>query len=265
MSQESQEVNLRERNPFDALFHAYENRWRANGWVRDIQAQYRIERDSTDLVIRLHDGRGLFYSLTAHEIVMGGMDAARHWFEHVERDIRQQALGEYGLANQLGNYTAQQQLGYQQLQQYNTLVQQQMAAQTAILMQNTLNQAQTRVMFGWDLAQPGFTDEADKKARELFKKTVGEKEYEILDKGNPLPITGSKGTAYNLFAKASFCIERIKDKARLCAVVPGVPLWDHLLGIKLMVEHDEPTFLKTANVSGGQRESRWNRFREMFA
>jgi hypothetical protein len=30
-----------------------------------------------------------------------------------------------------------------------------------------------------------------------------------------------------------------------------VPLWDHLLGIKLMVENDEPRFLKTANVSAG--------------
>jgi hypothetical protein len=45
-------------------------------------------------------------------------------------------------------------------------------------------------------------------------------------------------------------VERPSDGAKLCAVVPGVPLWDHLLGIKLMVEHDEAKFLATANVSG---------------
>jgi hypothetical protein len=92
---------------------------------------------------------------------------------------------------------------------------------------------------------------AEKKSRELFRKTAGDDAYALLDAGKPLPITGSQGTQYLLHKKASFCIERVSDRARLCAVVPGVPLWDHLLGIKLMVENDEPAFLKTANVSGG--------------
>src|SRR3990167_4777600 len=79
--------------------------------------------------------------------------------------------------------------------------------------------------------------------------TCGKKAFDTLKSGKPLPITGSQGTKYTLHKRASYCVERVSDNARLCAVVPGVPLWDHLLGIKLMIEHDEPKFLETANVA----------------
>ena len=91
-----------------------------------------------------------------------------------------------------------------------------------------------------------------KKSAELFKLAAGAKAYKILNKGGRIDITGSKGGKYSMEKAFSYCITRLKDKAKMCAVVPGVPLWDHLLGIKLMIEHDEPLFIKTANVAHTQ-------------
>ncbi len=64
-----------------------------------------------------------------------------------------------------------------------------------------------------------------------------------------LPLTGSAGGKYTLFPMMTYCVTRASDGARMCAVVPGVPMYDHLLGVKLTIEHDEPMFLKTANMA----------------
>lgn len=95
------------------------------------------------------------------------------------------------------------------------------------------------------------SDEADTKARNLFITMAGQRAYDKLAAQQPLLVVGSAGRRYFLHCRATYCVTRESDGAKLCAVVPGVPLWDHLLGIKLMIEHDEPRFLRTANVSGG--------------
>lgn len=109
--------------------------------------------------------------------------------------------------------------------------------------------------FGVDLARD---EKAESRAAELFKISAGAEAFRVLDSGGALPIKGSKGTKYTLHKRAAYCVERVKDGAKLCAVVPGVPLWDHLLGVKLMVEHDEPRFLRTANVIGGRDRRFWS-------
>lgn len=113
----------------------------------------------------------------------------------------------------------------------------------------------TLLQQGLDVPEGFFADaedkkKADQKARELFRRTAGDEAYRVLESGAPLRVVGSKGTPYLLHKRATYCVERPSDGAKLCAVVPGVPLWDHLLGIKLTIEHDEETFLRTANVSG---------------
>lgn len=106
---------------------------------------------------------------------------------------------------------------------------------------------------------------AAKRAAELFRMACGKAAFDTLESGGALPLKGSKGTAYTLHKRASYCVERVSDGARLCAVVPGVPLYDHLLGIKLMIEHDEPKFLKTANVAmGGPLQQQARRPRGML-
>lgn len=89
---------------------------------------------------------------------------------------------------------------------------------------------------------------ADATAEKLFKETAP-MVYREISKNGWAAIVGSEGTKYKLHKCVSYCIERVSDRARLCAVVPGVPLWDHLLGVKLMVERDELKFLETANVA----------------
>jgi hypothetical protein len=90
------------------------------------------------------------------------------------------------------------------------------------------------------------------RARELFIRTAGMDAYQVLNNGGMLPVTGSLGTAYVMTKRASFCLRNAHTQVEYCAVVPGVPLWDHLLGVKLMVEHDEPRLLATANTSIGR-------------
>lgn len=92
---------------------------------------------------------------------------------------------------------------------------------------------------------------AETRSKDLFKLACGTEAFETLEAGGALPINGSKGTKYTLHKRAIYCVTRVNDGASLCAVVPSVPLWDHLLGIKLMVENDEYAFLQKANISGG--------------
>lgn len=91
-------------------------------------------------------------------------------------------------------------------------------------------------------------DKAEKKAKALFKRVAGGDALYKLNRGG-LPLKGSIGGEYVLHPKMTYCVDR-KDGAKLCAVVPNVPLYDHLLGIKVMIENDEPEFLRTANVAG---------------
>lgn len=99
---------------------------------------------------------------------------------------------------------------------------------------------------------PGKPGRGHARARELFIRTAGMDAYQVLNNGGMLPVTGSLGTAYVMTKRASFCLRNAHTQVEYCAVVPGVPLWDHLLGVKLMVEHDEPRLLATANTSIGR-------------
>lgn len=103
-----------------------------------------------------------------------------------------------------------------------------------------------------DFSQEEFEarEKADARAKQLFIDVVGKDAFDQLANGGLL-ITGSEGGQYALYAKMTYCVTRLSDKARMCAVVPGVPMWDHLLGIKLTIEHDEPYFVRTANVTAG--------------
>ena len=89
---------------------------------------------------------------------------------------------------------------------------------------------------------------AEATAEKLFKESAPAA-YKALCKRGWAEIVGSLGTNYQLHKRATYCVENPSIGKKLCVVVPGVPLWDHLLGVKLMVEHDEPQFLKTANVA----------------
>jgi len=93
---------------------------------------------------------------------------------------------------------------------------------------------------------------ANERAMKLFKEVAGEEAFRtILHKGY-IPIQGNlTKTWYQLYNRAIYCVEARIDgrNHQFCAVVPHVPLWDHLLGIKLMIEHNEREFLRVANRS----------------
>jgi hypothetical protein len=193
------------------------------GFVRQATVEHDIGELVQHFTVRLTDDRCMRWTITDDELVMGGREVLGYWFEHIENDIRL-ALG--ADANEVRR-----------------------------------RQNEVFMPMGPDIWPaplfylPRHSEEADRRASELFKLTAGPEAFATLNAGKPLPLEGSQGTAYTLHKRASYCVERVKDGAKLCAVVPGVPLWDHLLGIKLMVENDEPRFLKTANISAG-REGR---------
>ncbi len=91
--------------------------------------------------------------------------------------------------------------------------------------------------------------DAEIRAEKLFAQFTSARAFRALQEGAGIELIGSQGGKYHLFARRAYCVERIPDGTKMCAVVPGVPLYDHLLGIKLTIETDEPRFLKTANIA----------------
>lgn len=209
------------------------------GYLRDWVWQHSLDSDAMFLDCGLWDGTSKCYVLTALEIANGD---SGFWMRTVERDIkgRRDNPAYSSMPNQ--NYPRQQQQNLTSYYQHAAM--------------NSEQERMLREQFGSQFFAP-IDIKADKKSEELFLMACGKEAFDTLNSGNPLPIIGSKGTKYTLHKRASYCVERVSDNAKLCAVVPGVPLWDHLLGIKLMIEHDEPKFLKTAHVArdymrGGQ-------------
>lgn len=205
------------------------------GLVRRIETWVNLEADSLRVSFRLSNGRESVHEISRHEIAMDGTPALRRWAETVERHLRHE--GEPCRASPLQAPPWQ-------------------SAERDMRLQHRIAMERMRlgqpVWRGMDFAEPRRDPQAEKRAAALFKMTAGEEAFRTLESGGALPIKGSNGTDYTLHKRASYCVERVRDKAKFCAVVPNVPLWDHLLGIKLMVENDEPKFLETANVAGNQ-------------
>ena len=176
--------------------------------------------------------------------MMGGVDAVRHWIDVIDRDVWERC-GRYRPNTTRPATASEIRVREQEMRM--------------LMERYRLEMRPPNVGWytAWDSPK---NEEAEKKAKELFKTTAGTEAFAALDAGKPFPITGSKGTKYTLHKRASYCVERVSDGAKLCAVVPGVPLWDHLLGIKLMVEQDEDKFLKTANVAQAQPDMRTEQY-----
>lgn len=233
------------------------------GYIRDGRIRRIDEHDALRLELLIFgESEWRSHQISGHEFSMGGLDALRYWLETVDRDIQQtirrQHTSQY--QNAMGRLGQAQQGGY--AQQYQNMLgaqAQSMQGRTgmgmAIMQQQAVIQMQALMQAGLLGGISPKDEKAEKRAKELFVLASGKEAFDTLDAGNALALTGSKGGKYTLHKRATFCVERPTDGARLCAVVPGVPLWDHLLGIKLMIEHDEPKFLKTANVAGGAQRA----------
>lgn len=214
-----------------------------DGLVRRYEWRQDINNDAYVLGCELRHGGRRQYRITGMEIMQGGPEAFMHWLDTVCMDIRARTQRE-----RHGAMTTTE-------QRMRPVYQELYAREMAEIQRHISRQAER--YFGTDLAETTEQTAAKQKAKqkatkrseELFLLACGKEAFDTLQAGKPLPLTGSKGTAYTLHKRSTYCVERPSDNARLCAVVPGVPLWDHLLGIKLMIENDEPKFLATANVA----------------
>ena len=261
--------------PFGPLRRRIEarlDRLRTEGYLRDFRSWHDPDSDRVLLEATLFYGERRRYALTALEAVQSGPEIDEDWLIHVERDIiyrcdRARHVSDHNraIANQQQYQSAAmaQRAMAQQRADFDLYQRQlsNLANMQAVLPERFAQQyQQINQAIGW--APPN--EAAEKRAEELFLMTCGKKAFDTLKSGKPLPITGSQGTKYTLHKRASYCVERVSDNARLCAVVPGVPIFDHLLGIKLMVEHEEEHFLKIANIAVGDthetrtRPQNWN-------
>lgn len=216
--------------------------------VRSVRFEQNVNLEVFICSVRFRYGDDQNYSLLFDELRMeDAVVSLTCWLESISGDIRERAR----LLEE--RYAPQRAMQRSAMRAYQEQILEMFTSMPSILDQRTMMREMgiDFDVIGVDLARDSGNTEADKKARELFKTTAGEAAYNALAAGKAIPIRGSQGTKYQLYPQATYCVERESDGARLCAVVPGVPLWDHLLGIKLMVEHDEPTFLATANVAAG--------------
>lgn len=276
---------MNQRN--DLLMELLRNLDRAEHLLRDIARSRwpEIERvemcdnlqsASTGLAVLIGDRRIPVGGYSLHEYRMGGPDSLNYWIRAMAFEMAMAVYGEGGAAERLrddqkflhwefdrnraidrainppivqSQHFAGMAIDHILYDEAGTLAVDPLLP-TMLYGQSILSAHLSTFMV--DQAEAKARDEeADQRAKDLFIMAAGRTAFNLLEGGGGLAITGSAGTAYELHKKASFCITRVKDGVRFCAVVPGVPLWDHLLGIKLMVEHDEPQFLKTANQSGG--------------
>jgi hypothetical protein len=237
--------------------------------------------DRLEVRMQLPGTRQTWFShvLTTHELRMGGMDAVRYWMQRLEHDLRQRerieqleredARTEHERTTDAVRARRSQHRQGQAFDLTATEVrrrEQLFRQQPGGLFFEEAGMVPPRAWFRTELRPPTREEleqeravralhehqrhEAEAKARALFARVAGEEATLRLERGGAVPLLGSVGGRYELIKRASYCVRRPKDGAELCAVVPGVPLWDHLLGIKLVVETDEPRFLRTANVSG---------------
>ena len=240
--------------PFGPLRRRIEarlDRLRTEGYLRDFRSWNDPASDRVLFEATLFYGEIRQYALTALEAMQSGPEIDEDWLIHVERDIiyrcdRIRQDNNWAIANQqhyqsaaMGQQCADFDLYQRQLSNF---------AMRAVSPERLAQQYQ---QINQAMEWPPPNEGAQKRAEELFLMICGKEAFDTLKSGKPLPVTGSQGTRYTLHKRASYCVERVSDNARLCAVVPGVPLWDHLLGIKLMIENDEPKFLETANVANG--------------
>lgn len=206
----------------------YLGEWRRRGFAHDYRWVERSDYDHRQLTVSCADGNCYTQVLSNHELEMGDVRALEHWFR-VFDDTLHRAEMEWRRRERPQSIHEEMRRADQEIARFTGL---------------DRRFIETFTDFSIDHS------ETERRSEELFRKTAGELAWNLLKHGKRILIRGSEGGAYRMIKQASYCITRESDGARMCAVVPGVPLWDHLLGIKLTIEQDEPRFLRTANVSG---------------
>lgn len=213
-----------------------------------VTGHYDVHNDvgMTRLDVIFERGGETSYRLTDAEILMGGLPDVGRFLDIVERDI----CNSLGLIERRPWRWRDRTRALAQPQPFRAQDIVGRAMDFVVHEQFTIEQMlRARDMLWGNRAKED--KKAQEKARDLFISVAGREAFDTLEQGGfVLVIGGETKHEYELRKKASFCIRRRKDKADLCAVVPDVPLYDHLLGIKLMIEHEEARFLKTANVAG---------------
>lgn len=225
----------------DALFQVWRNNCLRNGLCCSLQVLLKEFSPCSYLTLLASfvDSYQHTWEITAEEVVNG--DVA-HWLSIVERDLQYLA----------GHH----QRRFLQLPSSYSIRYSMREAREAWPELPNPNVAEIR---SFQISSQHLqTNLAEEKAKALFRKTAGDTAWTLLNNKKPLPITGSLGTAYLLHNRRTYSVSRVKDGAELCAVVRDVPLWDHLLGLKLIIEHNEPSFLKIANVSLGRQINPYN-------
>lgn len=233
--------------------------WREQRWVQEVRVEYNAFQCHTELRVQLcnvgpDQGAILGHIFTDDELDMGGRVGFEQWLDRVEIDIRHH-IERAAEQRRSAPRAAQPQLDWPDWDNTNIIIRYGGGYGGGVPDRVLVGQ----LMMAEDDRRRTERENAEARARELFERVAGRPAFEALEAGKTWPLTGSAGTQYLLHRKASFCIERPSDGAQLCAVVPGVPLYDHLLGIKLMVETDEPRFLEVANVSGVWRDAAYSR------
>lgn len=107
------------------------------------------------------------------------------------------------------------------------------------------------VLAGYTAGEDSFTDEAEARAAALLERHLSPAQFESWRRHRRFQVLAPSGRGYTVEAGRVANVTR-DDGLRLCAVAPGVPLGDHLLAQKLMIESDEAAFLGAA-ISHGRR------------
>lgn len=94
--------------------------------------------------------------------------------------------------------------------------------------------------------------EGEQKARELLNRHLTDEQRAQYEAGNGIPVISSAGRQFMIVNGSVYLMENGQQTTSYC-IHPHpnfrVPPADHALALKLLLEHDEPEFLRIAHAS----------------
>lgn len=95
---------------------------------------------------------------------------------------------------------------------------------------------------------PAFTPEVEARAEKLLLRSLTPAQRESYRLHGHFEVIGSEsGHPYSICKGRQLNVTNLASRRNLCLVFPSVPLADQLVGQKILLEGDEPTFLRDAN------------------
>lgn len=110
-----------------------------------------------------------------------------------------------------------------------------------------INRMPARGLMPHNFAQDGDIEKVERKAKAALWTCLDDQQREQLFVSNLFSVSGSRGKYIYRIGKGTQGNVHRDDGSQFCLTHKNLPVWDLMLAQKLMIQDDEPKFLKMAN------------------